>query len=110
MDNIVKQQIHQIINITSKNGKTEYGVVLEPGWISDAFELREPEFYKLVKTVTIDYDSQNMYTVSVSQCNEQTSDDESKYENIRKNALLDPGESILKKGLSKISENKTMRL
>ena len=29
-------------------------VVLELGWISDDFELREPEFYKLVTTVTRD--------------------------------------------------------
>ena len=33
-------------------------VVLEPGWISDAFDFREPEFYKLVKTVTRDDESQ----------------------------------------------------
>ena len=45
-----KHQIHQIIRITSKNGKTEYRrriyakneIALEPGCISDAFELREP--------------------------------------------------------------------
>ena len=43
-ENRVKHQIHQILRITSKNGKTEYRgrkyaknyVVLEPGWISDA--------------------------------------------------------------------------
>ena len=48
-----KHKIHQIIRITSKNGKTEYhgrkyaknGVVLKPVWISDAFEFREPELY-----------------------------------------------------------------
>ena len=42
--------MHKILHITSKNGKTEYhgstyaknDVVLEPGWISDDFELREP--------------------------------------------------------------------
>ena len=41
-----KYQIHQILRIAIKNGKTEYrgrtytknDVVLEPGWISDAFE------------------------------------------------------------------------
>ena len=52
--------MHKISHITSKNGKTEYhgstyaknDVVLEPGWISDDFELREPELYKLVTTVT----------------------------------------------------------
>ena len=45
-----KHQIHQIIRITSKNGKTEYRrriyakneIALEPGCINDAFELREP--------------------------------------------------------------------
>ena len=45
LNNSVKHQIHQILRITSKNGKTEYHgstyakneVVLEPGWISDAF-------------------------------------------------------------------------
>ena len=50
LENSVKQKIHLIICITSKNGKTEYRwttyakneIVLEPGWISDAFELREP--------------------------------------------------------------------
>ena len=50
LDNSVKHQIHQILRITSKNGKTEYygrtyaknDVVLEPGCIRDAFELREP--------------------------------------------------------------------
>ena len=30
--------------------------LLERGWISDAFEFREPEFYKLVTTVTRDVD------------------------------------------------------
>ena len=50
LKNIVKQKIHQIICINSNNGKTEYRgwkyaknkVVLEPGWISDDFEFREP--------------------------------------------------------------------
>ena len=50
LENSVKHQIHQIIRITSKNGKTEYlgrtyaknGVVLEPDCISDSFEFREP--------------------------------------------------------------------
>ena len=40
-------------------------VVLETGWISDAFELHVPEFYKLVKTVTRDDDSRNIYAVTV---------------------------------------------
>ena len=55
-------------------------------------------------TVTRDYDSQNIYTVPVGQCNQQTSVEESKYEKKRKNALIVPGESISKKEPSKISE------
>ena len=47
---MVQHQIHQILRITRNNGKTEYRgrtyakneVVIEPGWISSAFELREP--------------------------------------------------------------------
>ena len=66
LENSVKEKIHQIMRITSKNGKTEYrgrtytknGDLLEPGCISDAFEFREPEFYKLATTVTRDDDSQ----------------------------------------------------
>ena len=41
------------------------GVLIEPGWISNAFELREPEFYKLVTTVTRDDDSRNIFTVTI---------------------------------------------
>ena len=73
-----EQQIHLIICITSKNGKTEYRgntyaknkVILEPSWISDAFEVRELEFYNLVTTGTRDDDSQNIYTVPVRKCNQ----------------------------------------
>ena len=54
--------------------------MLEPGWINDAFELRKPEFYKLVATVIFDDDSPNLFTVPVGGCNLQTSVDESKYE------------------------------
>ena len=46
------------------------------GWISDAFEFHEPEFYKLMTTVTLDYDSQKIYTVPVGLCNKQTSVEE----------------------------------
>ena len=60
--------------------------------------------------VTRDDDSQNIYTVPVVLCNEHTSDDESKYEEKRKNELIDTGEYISKKELSKISEKKTMQL
>ena len=73
LENIVEQKIHQIQRITGRNGKTEYRgwtyakneVLLEPGWISDAFKFREPLLYKLVTTVTIDDDSKNIYTVTV---------------------------------------------
>ena len=46
-------------------------VVLEPSWISDAFELREPELYKLVTTVTCDDESPNIYFVPVGRFNIQ---------------------------------------
>ena len=50
LDNSGNHQIHQILRITIKNGKTEYRgriyakneVVIEPGCISNYFELREP--------------------------------------------------------------------
>ena len=42
-------------------------VVLEPGWISEDFEFRKPEFYKLLTTVTCDDESQEIYTVPVEQ-------------------------------------------
>ena len=57
--------------------------------------------------VTCDDDSQNMYTVLVGRCNEQTSVEQSKYEEKIKNALIGPDESISKKEPSKISEKKT---
>ena len=52
LDKSINHQIHQIIRINRKNGKTEYRgrtyaknkVVIEPGWISNVFEFREPEF------------------------------------------------------------------
>ena len=51
--------------INDRNGKAEYRgwtyakneVVLEPGWIGDEFRFREPEFCRLVTTVTRDDDS-----------------------------------------------------
>ena len=52
-------------------------VLLQPGCISDAFEFREPEFYNLVTTVTLDDDIKNIYTVTVGQCNHQISVEES---------------------------------
>ena len=35
-------------------------VVLKPGWISGDFDFCEPEFYKLVTTVTCDDDSKKI--------------------------------------------------
>ena len=86
-ENTVNHQIHQILLINSKNDKTEYHgrtyakneVVIEPGLISNNFEFREPEFYKLVKMCTCDDDSQTVYTVPVGRYNKQTSVEESKY-------------------------------
>ena len=52
--------------------------------------------------LTRDDDSQNIYTVPVGKWNEQTSYDESKYEEKHKNALIVPGESISKKEPSNI--------
>ena len=80
LENSVKYKIHQILRINSKSGKTEYRgrkyvknkVALETGWISDAFELRELEFYKIVTTVTHDDDNENIYTVPVGRFNQQT--------------------------------------
>ena len=66
-------------------------------WISNAFELHETEFYKLVKTVTRDNESRNIYTVPIGICNELTSFDESKYEEKRQNSSIFPGEYISKK-------------
>ena len=61
-------------------------------------------------TVTRDDEGQNMYTVPVRQCNQQTSVEESRYEEKPKSALIVPGKSISKKETSKISGNKTIRL
>ena len=118
MENSVKQKIHQILRITSSNGKSEYRgrtyaknrVVLEPGWISDAFEFYEPEFYKLLTTVTRDNDSENIYTLPFGKYNQQASVEESKYEEKRNSVLIVLGGSISKKELRNISEKKTMLL
>ena len=78
-------------------------VVLKLGWISDAFEFREPEFYKLVTTITCDDNSQNIYTVTSGRCNQHTSVEDYKYEEKRKNALIVPDKYISKKEPRKIS-------
>ena len=61
-------------------------------------------------TVTRDDDSQNIYTVPVGRCNQQTSVEESKYEEKRQIALIASCESISKKGPSKILEKKKIGL
>ena len=48
-------------------------------------------------TVTLNYDSQNIYTVPVGRYNGQTSYYDYKYEEKHNNALTGPGESISKK-------------
>ena len=51
----------------------------------------------MVTTVTYDYDSQNIYDLRVGRCNQQTSVEESKYEDKSNSKLIGPGESISKK-------------
>ena len=48
-------------------------------------------------TLTRDDDSPKIYTVPVGRCNQQTSVEESKYEEKRKSILIVPGEYISKK-------------
>ena len=72
--------------------------------------MSEPEFYKLLTTVTRGDDSPNIYTVPVGKCYLQTSVDKSNYEEIHQNALIFPCGYISKKEPSKISEKKTIRL
>ena len=78
--------------------------------ISDAFDFHGPELYKLVTTVTRDYDSQNTFTITVVRLNQQTSVKESKYKKKPKSELIVPSQYISKKELRKMSEKKTMRL
>ena len=72
--------------------------------------MREPESHKRATTITSDDDSKNIYTVPVGRFNQQTSVEESKYEEKQNNALIGPGKSISNMEPSKISENKTMHL
>ena len=72
--------------------------------------LSKPKFYKVVTTVTRDYESPNIYNVPVGQCIIKTSVDESKYKGIHQNALTFPGVSLSKKKPSKISEKKKIYL
>ena len=61
-------------------------------------------------TVTREDESQNIYTVPVERCNQQTSVEESRYEEELNNSLIFPCGFISKKEPSKIPEKKTMRL
>ena len=54
---------------------------LTRGFISYAFELREPELYNLVTTVAHDDESLKLYTVPIGRCNQLTNFEESKCEN-----------------------------
>ena len=81
LEKSIKPQIHKITCITDNNSKTEYHgrtyakhlVALEPGWIREHFEFREPEFNKLVTTVTYDETKHKTYTVPVGRCALHTS-------------------------------------
>ena len=73
------------------DGRMQKKVLLQPVWIRYDFQFREPELYNLVTTVTRDDDIQNIYTVPVVRCNQQTSVEESKYEEKRKSALIVTG-------------------
>ena len=74
------------------------------------FEFLEQEFYKLVTTITRDDDSKIIYNVPVRQCNQQTSVEESNYEEKHNIALILLVEYISNMETSKISESKTIRL
>ena len=81
MEKSIKLQIHKITRITESNGKTEYHgkkyannvVALEPNWIRDNFDFREPKLYKLVTTLTCDETKHKTYTVPVGLCAIHTS-------------------------------------
>ena len=60
--------------------------------------------------VTRDDDSQKIYTVTVGQCNQQTTFEESKCEKKPKSSLIIPGASISKKEQIKKSAKKPKRL
>ena len=106
-------KIHKITRITDNNGKTEYHgrthanivVSLEPGWIRDNFEFREPELYKLVTTVTCDETKHKNYTVPVGRCALNTSVFVPNFVDMHHNALIFLGGYNKKEEPSKISDN-----
>ena len=96
LEKIIKLKIQKITRITDNNGKTEYHgityannvVSLESGWICDNFEFREPEFYKLVTTVTCDENQHKTHIVPVGRCALHTSQDEPNIVDIYYNASI----------------------
>ena len=94
METSIKPQIHKITCITDNNGKTEYlgrtyennEFALEPGWIRENFEFSEPEFYKLVTTVTCDETQHKTYTVPVGRWDLHTSVYDPNYVDMHNNA------------------------
>ena len=97
--------MHQIKCITGRNGKTEYHewtyakneVLLEPGWVRDAFEFHELELYKLATTVTCDDYSRKINIVPIGRCNQLTTFEESKCEKKPNSALVAPRAYISRK-------------
>ena len=81
LEKSIKPQIQKIIRITDNNGKTDYHgrtyanhlAALEPGWIRENFEFREPEFYKLMTTVTCDETKHKTFIVPIGRCALHTS-------------------------------------
>ena len=113
MEKSIKLKIHKITRITDNNSKTDYcgrtyaknEVVLEPGWMREMFEFREPEFYKLVTTVTCDKTKHKTFTVPVGQCFLHTSVYVPNFLDMHHNELICLGESNKKEETSKISDN-----
>ena len=113
MEKSIKLQIHKITLITDNNGKTEYHgrtyannlVALESGWICDNFEFREPEFYKIVTTVTCDKTKHKTYTVPVGIFALHTSVYVPNFVDMNHNTLICLGESKKKEEPSKISDD-----
>ena len=110
MEKSIKSQIHKITRINENNGKTDYHgwtyakqlVPLEPGWICEIFEFREPEFYKLVTTLTCDKTKHKTYTVPVGRCALHTSVYVPNFVDMHHNALICLGESNKKEEPSKM--------
>ena len=84
--------------------KTRWATAL-PGWICDNFEFREPEFYKLVTTLTCDETKHKTYTVPVGRCFLHTSVNVPNFVDMHHNAIICLGESNNKEEPSKISDN-----